>query len=314
MDYTAALPTFIITLREGVEAALVVGIVLAYLKKAGRGGANAWVYAGIAVGIIASAIVGVFFSWLIQVLPAAGQKYAGVIEPFLEGTFSLLAIATLSWMLVWMTRHARQMRQQVEGKLGAVFKGSYGEGWGVFLLVFLAVLREGFESVLFIAAKFGQGLFPALGAIAGIAAAAGIGILLFKWGIKLDIRRFFKIMGLLLLLIVAGLVVTALGHFDTAIGTLSRLDRASESLCFFYERFAKPLDRDCILGPMIWNTSKILPDDRFPGLIFSTLFGYTQRLYFVQAIAYGVFLITIGGIYFQTLSGRAIGFGKTVRR
>lgn len=310
MDYSSALPTFIITLREGVEAALVVGIVLAYLKKAGRTSANRWVYAAIAVGILASASIGVFFSWLIQTLPAAGQKYAPAIEPLLEGTFSVLAIAMLSWMLVWMTRHARQMRQQVEGRLGAVFDGKYGESWGVFFLVFLAVIREGFESVLFIAAKFGQGLIPALGAIAGIAVSAGIGVLLFKWGIKLDIRLFFKVMGLLLLLIVAGLVVTALGHFDTAIGTLSKLDRASESLCFFYERFAKPLDRDCILGPMIWNTGKILPDDRFPGIILATLFGYTQRLYFVQAIAYGVFWITVGGLYFQTLSGRAIAWGK----
>jgi high-affinity iron transporter len=310
MDYSSALPTFIITLREGVEAALVVGIVLAYLKKARRMNLTRWVYVGIAVGILASALIGILFSWLIQTLPATSQKYAPVIEPLLEGFFSLMAIIMLSWMLVWMTRQARQMRQQVEGRLGAVFQGNFGEGWGVFALIFLAVTREGFESVLFIAAKFQQGLIPALGAIAGIAVAAGLGILLFKWGIKLDIWLFFQVMGLLLLLIVAGLLVTALGHFDTAIGILARTDRASESLCFFYERFAQPLDRDCILGPMLWNTRQVLPDDRFPGSILSALFGYTQRLYWVQALAYGFFLITVGGLYFQTLSGRMIGLGK----
>ncbi|MEB3192122.1 MAG: FTR1 family protein [Snowella sp.] len=303
MNYSAVLPTFIITLREGVEAALVVGIVLAYLKKARRSHTNRWVYAGIGVGIFASALIGVFFNWLLQGLPDANQKYAPVIEPLLEGSFSLLAIIMLSWMLVWMTKHARQMRQQVEGKLGAVFKGNLGEEWGIFILVFLAVVREGFESVLFIAAKFQQGLFPALGAIAGIAASAGIGIMLFKWGIKLNIKLFFQVMGIFLLFIVAGLVVSALGHFDTALQTFASMDRSSESLCFFYERFAKPLDQDCMLGPMVWNFSKTLPDDQFPGIVLSALLGYSQRIYLVQALAYGFFLITVGGLYFHNLSG-----------
>ncbi|MGV0023507.1 FTR1 family iron permease [Phormidesmis priestleyi] len=306
MDFSSALPTFVITLREGVEAALVVGIVLAYLKKAKQRHLNSWVYGGVAAGLMASAIVGVLFGWMLQSLGSSNQKYSPVLEPLLEGVFSLLAIALLSWMLIWMTQNARHMKQNVEGAIGSVLTTDARAGWGVFSLIFFAVLREGFETVLFIAAKFQQGIVPALGAIAGIAAAVGIGALLFKWGVKLNLRKFFMVMGALLLLIVSGLVVTALGHFDTALNTLAQLDRKSASLCFFYERFAKPLDRDCILGPMVWNTSKILPDDRFPGIILSALFGYTQRLYFVQALGYGIFLITVGGIYFQSLSGRVI--------
>jgi high-affinity iron transporter len=306
MGYSAVLPTFIITLREGVEAALVVGIVMAYLKKAGLMRLNTWVYGGIASGIIASALIGVFFGWLIQNLSTANQKYAPVIEPLLEGAFSLMAIAMLSWMLLWMTRQARQMREQVEGMLGTALKKGFGGGRGVFTLIFLAVVREGFETVLFIAAKFQQGLIPALGAIGGIAVASAIGIFLFKWGIKLNIRLFFQVMGLLLLLIVAGLVVKALGNLDTAFHALAQIDRQSEGLCFYYERFAKPLDRDCILGPLVWNLSKIMPDDRFPGIILNSLFGYTQRLYAIQAFSYGIFLITLGGLYFQSLSGRVI--------
>jgi high-affinity iron transporter len=306
MDFSSALPTFVITLREGVEAALVVGIVLAYLKKAKQRHLNAWVYGGVGVGLIASAFIGVLFSWMIQGLGSANLPYGAAIEPLLEGVFSVLAIAMLSWMLVWMTRHARTMKQEVEGAIGSVIKRNGGAGWGVFGLVFFAVIREGFETVLFIVGKFQQGLVPAIGALSGIAVATGIGALLFKWGVKLNLRKFFLVMGVLLVLIVSGLVVTGLGHFDTAVNTLAQLDRKSQSLCFFYERFAKPQDRDCILGPMVWNLAKVLPDDRFPGAIFSALFGYTQRLYAVQAIAYGVFLITIGGIYFQTLSGRVI--------
>ncbi len=307
MDFSAALPTFIITLREGVEAALVVGIVMAYLKKAKQTQLTPWVYGGIGVGIAVSGMIGMFFSWLVQSLSSANQKYAPVIEPLLEGIFSLLAIAMLTWMLLWMTKQAKQMRTQVENQLGSAIKGTNNRGgWGVFMLIFLAVLREGFETVLFIAAKFQEGVIPALGATLGIATAWAIGVMLFRWGIKLNIRLFFQVMGLFLLLLVSGLLVTALGNFDTAIHALSQLDRQSEGLCFYYERFAQPGDKDCILGPMIWNLSKILPDDQFPGLILRALLGYTQRLYFIQALFYGIFLITIGGLYYQSISGKVI--------
>jgi len=172
----------------------------------------------------------------------------------------------------------------------------------VFSLVFFAILREGFETVVFIMAKFQQGLLPALGALIGLVTAAGIGVLLFKWGIKLNLRVFFQVMGVLLLLVVSGLVVTALGHFNTVVQTLASQSRASESLCFYYERFVR--NPSCILGPAVWDLSKILPDDRFPGLLLSALFGYTQHLYQVQAIAYLTFLVTVGSVYFQSLSGR----------
>jgi high-affinity iron transporter len=306
MDFSAALPTFVITLREGVEAALVVGIVLAYLKKAKQGHLKGWVYGGIGAGLAASGLVGMLFGWLIQALGTTNQQYSPVIEPLLEGGFSLIAIAFLSWMLIWMTRNARLMKQNVEGSINSVLSHKAGAGWGVFALVFFAVLREGFETVLFIAAKFQQGFVPTMGVLGGLVVAISVGVLIFKWGIKLNLRMFFMVMGALLLLIVAGLVVTALGHFDTAANTLAQLDRKSQSLCFFYERFAKPQDRNCILGPMVWNTSQVLPDDRFPGIVLSALFGYTQRLYLVQAVSYAVFLITIGGIYFQSLTGRVI--------
>lgn len=304
MDFSSALPTFVITLREGVEAALVVGIVLAYLKKANQRRLQPWVYGGIIAGILASTLVGIIFSWVIQSLGSTNQQYAPVIEPLMEGVFNLMAIALLSWMLIWMTRNARQMKQELEGALGSALKQESGAGWGIFALVFFAVLREGFETVLFIAGNFSQGLIPTLGAIAGIITATCIGVLIFKWGIKLNIRRFFTVMGVLLLLIIAGLVVTALARFDTAAIALAHTDRSSEAVCFYYQRFAKPLDRNCILGPMIWNTSKVLPAERFPGILLSALFGYTDRLYLVQAISYCVFLTTVGGIYFQGIKAK----------
>jgi high-affinity iron transporter len=301
LDFTPALPTFVITLREGVEAALVVGIVLAYLKKAEQTHLNSWVYGGIGAGLAASAVVGVAFGWLVQVLGTSDQKYAPVVEPLLEGVFGLAAIAMLSWMLLWMTRQARTMKAQVEGAIGASLKGEDGAAWGVFGLIFFAVLREGFETVLFIVAKFQQGLVPALGAVAGITAAIAIGMLLFRWGVRINIRLFFQIMGIFLLLIVAGLVVFSLGHFDTAMSALAGMSRKSESICIFYEHFAKY--PSCVLGPMLWDTSNVLPEREFPGIILHTLFGYEDRLYLVQAIGYGVFLAAIGGIYLRSLTG-----------
>lgn len=302
MDFSSALPTFVITLREGVEAALVVGIVLAYLKKAKQQHLNAWVWAGVGMGLIASALIGVLFGWVVQTLGTLGPA----IEPLLEGIFSLFAIAMLSWMLVWMTRNARTLKQDLEGAIGSALKRDQRAGWGIFSLILFAVVREGFETVLFIVGKFQQGIVPAVGALSGIAIAAGIGGLIFRWGIRLNLRKFFTVMGILLLLIVSGLVVTALGHFDTAANTMAQLDRKSQSICFFYERFAKPQYRDCILGPMVWNFNKVLPDDRFPGILLNALFGYSDRIYMVQAFSYVAFLITIGGIYFQTLSGRVL--------
>ena len=107
MNFSTALPTFVITLREGVEAALVVGIVLALLKKAKQSRLNPWVYAGVIVGIIVSGLIGILFTGIIKFLGSINPQYTSVVEPTLEGVFSVLAIVMLSWMLIWMTKQAR---------------------------------------------------------------------------------------------------------------------------------------------------------------------------------------------------------------
>ncbi|MDZ8109366.1 MAG: FTR1 family protein [Nostoc sp. DedQUE12a] len=301
MNFSTAIPTFVITLREGVEAALVVGIVLALLKKAKKSNLKPWVYAGVGVGIAVSALIGVLFSWIIQVVGTANPQYTSVVEPLLEGVFSVLAIAMLSWMLIWMTQQAKFMKAQVEGAVTQALTNNSNAAWGVFSLVFIAVVREGFETVLFIAANFQQGLIPSIGAVAGLTVAIAIGVLLFKWGIKINIRQFFQVMGVLLVLIVAGLVVSALKNFDDAAANFALSSRATQSLCFYYERFTKI--HSCVLGPIVSNTSTILPDEQFPGIILKSLFGYSDKIYLVQAVAYTGFLLTIGGLYFRSLGG-----------
>lgn len=303
MNFTEAIPTFVITLREGVEAALVVGIVLACLKKADRTNLNSWVYAGIAAGIAASAGVGALFNQLLQTLSTSNQPYAPAIKQLLEGFLGIFAIVMLSWMLIWMTQQARFLKAEVEGALTAALKENTHAGWGVFGLIFIAVLREGFETVIFVSAQFQQGLSPALGALGGLTGAAIIGTLLFKWGVKIDIRLFFKLMGILLLLIVAGLAVSALKHFDASAAILSQIDSQYAAICVFYDRTA-PV-HSCILGPMLWNAAGVLPDGQFPGVILKALFGYRDRIYLLQAVGYIIFLLTVGGIYFQKLTPQA---------
>lgn len=302
MDFSAAIPTFIVTLREGVEAALVVGIVLAYLNKANRSNLNAWVYGGIGTGVIASVLVGVVFVWILGLLEASNQPYAPVIKPFLEGVFGVVAIVLLSWMLIWMTQQAKSLKGEVEREINTALQQN--AGWGIFTLIFFAVLREGFETVVFIAAKFQQGWIPAVGAVGGLIGAIAIGIALFKLGVKINLRQFFQVMGVFLLLIVSGLVISALAHFDKSFLRLAELNPQYSSICIYHDRFAQP--HSCFLGGLVWDTSSILPARQFPGIILHTLFGYVDRLYVVEAIAYVAFLLLVGGLYLQSLSGKLV--------
>ncbi|MBE9093079.1 FTR1 family protein [Tychonema sp. LEGE 07203] len=312
MNFTEAIPTFVITLREGVEAALIVGIVLACLKKAEQSNLNSWVYAGVGAGIAASGFVGVLFNGLLAALSTSNQPYAPAIKQLLEGVLGIVAIAMLSWMLIWMTQQARFLKAEVEGAVTAALTENTQAGWGVFGLIFIAVLREGFETVIFVSAQFQQGLSPALGALGGLIGAAIFGALLFKWGIKIDIRQFFKFMGILLLLIVAGLAVSALKHFDSSAAILSQMDSKYAAICVYFDRTSQI--HSCILGPLVWNAADILPDRQFPGVFLKALFGYRERLYLIQAAVYITFLATIGNLYFQKLGAKPTVSGNKTQQ
>lgn len=301
MDFSAALPTFLITLREGVEAALVVGIVLAMLGKANQSRLNPWVYAGVGVGIVVSGLIGLFFASIVQAAGVINPEYAPIVKPLMEAVFSIIAIVMLSWMLIWMTKQAKFMKAEVEGAVKNALNTDSSAGWGVFTLVLIAVVREGFETVLFIASNFQEGFVPTIGAIAGIATATLIGTLIFKFGVKINIRQFFQVMGIFLVLIVAGLVVGGLRKLDQGFAALALTNSTWENICFYNQSFAEI--HSCILGPMVWNTSNILPDKKFPGVILKVLFGYREKLYLVQAVAYISFLFSVGGLYLNSILG-----------
>ena len=297
MNLAPAFPTFIVTLREGFEAALVVGIVMACLQKAQQTKLYSWVYLGIIAGILSSIGVGFLLANTVRSLETAGGIYAPVIKQILAASFGVIAIAMLSWMLLWMSVQAKSLKGEVESAIDSALNSDHA-GKAIFLVIFIAVLREGFETVLFILAKFQQQwTFPTIGAISGLSLAAFLGWLLFALGVKIKIRLFFQITGIFLLLIVGGLILSALFHFDRAVFLWSQI--SSYNWCL-------PGSDSCLLGMQLWNGANILPDNKFPGIILKALFGYRQTLYLGQIIAYVSFLVIIGSAYFQSLTGQSL--------
>ncbi|MEL7141059.1 MAG: FTR1 family protein [Cyanobacteria bacterium J06643_4] len=292
MDFASAIPTFVITLREGVEAALVVGIVLACLTKANRSELNKWVYAGVAAGIAGSVLIGIFLSVTLRQVQYAMPALQGLIKPSLGVLFGSVAIVMLSWMLIWMTQQAKSMKSNVEGSLKDALADSEGASVSIFSLVCIAVLREGFETVLFLFGSLQQSAAGVLGVIAGLTGAFAIGVALFKFGVKINLKRFFQVMGIFLLLIVAGLVVSVFKNLDAVFVAVTTL-KPDLDLCISTQ--------SCILGPQLWDASAVLPDKQFPGILFKTMFGYRDHFYLLQLVAYLGFLTGVGGRYFRSL-------------
>ncbi|MBW4612874.1 MAG: FTR1 family iron permease [Desmonostoc vinosum HA7617-LM4] len=295
MNWSATLPTFFITLREGVEAALVVGIVFACLQQAEQQKLYRWVYLGILSATIASFVVGLLLNLGIQGLQTSDLLYGPVFKQLFEVGLGIIAIAMLSWMLIWMTRQARFLQAEITGSVKSALGQDNRAAWAIFSLVFIAVFREGLETAVFIVAKFQEGWTPVIGAIIGLGMAVVIGMLLFKWSIRINLRQFFQVMGVLLLLIVSGLVISALRHLDAAAIAFSQINSSVSNICGL-------ANTSCILGPLVWDLSTILPDRQFPGILLKTLFGYTQKLYLVQAVGYVLFWVIVGGLYFRSLS------------
>ena len=298
MDFSLAIPTFVITLREGVEAALVVGIVLACLSKANRSELNKWVYSGVAAGLAGSVLIGLFLSMLLSRVQYAAPTVQSVVKPFLGVTFGSIAVVMLSWMLIWMTQQARSLKSNVEGSLQDALEDSEGASVSIFSLVCIAVLREGFETVLFLFSNLQTNLQHTtpgvLGAIAGLVCASAIGVAIFKFGVKINLKQFFQTMGIFLLLIVAGLVVSIFKNLDAAFAAISLLNQPNIDLCISTQ--------SCILGPLLWDASTFLPDKQFPGILLKTLLGYRDHIYLLQLIVYVAFVVGVGRRYFQSLN------------
>lgn len=200
---------FVITLREGMEAALVVGLVLAYLNRTGRVALRRWAYAGLGLAVAAS------------LLGAVGFSLAG-FDPeneVLEGTLMAIAAVLVFSLVVWMWRASRGLKQHVEGRLEALTASDVQarrQGWGLLVFVFFMVFREGVEVILFLAAlslAAALGLISLIGGLTGLGLATLFGVLFVKGSLRINLRRFFAITGFVLMVLVAWLAAGSLHEF-----------------------------------------------------------------------------------------------------
>jgi high-affinity iron transporter len=197
------LGTFLIGLREGLEATLIVSIVAAFLKRNGH--PLRPMFLGVALAVLISIAVGVGLDLLSTALPQAEQE-------MLETMIGAVAVVFVTTMIVWMNQHAFQLKGELERDAQQAV--SSGGSFALAAMAFLAVLKEGFETAVFLLAAVqaggGSGALGLIGALTGILCAIGIGIAIYFGGVRLNLGRFFKISGVFLILIAAGLVLSTL--------------------------------------------------------------------------------------------------------
>jgi len=201
------LAAFLIALREGVEAALVVGIILVYLARTGRAHLARFVWYGVALASALSLAVAVML-----------QRFR-ISEDGFEGLLLLVAAAFVISMIVWMNRVARHLKKDIEQKVESyAVRMGRAAGWGIFLFVFLMVVREGVELALILRAVeiSTEGLQTWIGTILGIAAAVAVGVFFFKGTLRVSLHRFFAVTSIILMLVAFQLAVTGLHELSEA--------------------------------------------------------------------------------------------------
>jgi high-affinity iron transporter len=201
------LSALLIALREGVEAALVVGIILVYLSRTGRQHLARFVWYGVAAAAALSLAVAVALErWRIS-------------QDGFEGLMLLIASVFVITMIVWMNRVARHLKKEIEAKVEAYAeKAGSAAGWGIFLFVFLMVLREGAELALILRAVelSSEGLQTWIGTIVGIAGAVAVGLFFFKGTLRVPLHRFFAATSVILMLVAFQLALTGLHELSEA--------------------------------------------------------------------------------------------------
>ena len=200
------LPTFVIGLREGLEAALIVGIIAAFLRKQGRRDLLRWVLAGVAVAITLCVAAGV-------ALELYSRNLAQTQQEGLETVIGALAVGMVTYMVVWMRRNSRNLKGQLEGLAADAMTGRSSAARAMVLMAFLAVIREGLETVVFLLAAFNESSSSSsagIGVVLGIGLAIALGYGIYRGGVRINLSKFFRATGLVLVLVAAGIVVNAL--------------------------------------------------------------------------------------------------------
>jgi len=262
------LPTYLLSLREGLEAALIIGIVLGAVSKIRRNDLAPAVWLGTLIAIIVSILTAV-------ILTSFGLSLEETAEQIFEGITMLIAAGILTWMIFWMRKQARFLKSELEA---GVNKAAASTGKrAVFWLAFMAVVREGVELAFFITAAFFAGdqsqvtsniIQTLAGTILGLGTAALLGWTLFATTVRLDLRRFFQVTGILLILFAAGLVAHGVHEFNE-VGWIPAVVEH------------------------VWDLNVVLDETSLLGQLLRTLFGYNGNPSLTEMIAYFAYLIVV---------------------
>ena len=254
---------FLIMLREGIEAALIVGIVAGFLKQSGHSRLMPKVWLGVALAALMCLGIGYGIHSATGEIPQKEQE-------FVVGVIGLVAVAMLTYMILWMKKAARSMKQQLQDSVQTALNRGNGQGWALVGMAFLAVAREGLESVFFLLAVFQQSPTWSMpvGAVLGLLAAVVIGALIYQGGMRLHLGKFFRWTGAFLIVVAAGLVAGSLRALHEA-GVWNHLQE------------------------VVFDSSKYLHEDSPLGVLLGGFFGYTDHPTQGEVLAWLLYLVPV---------------------
>jgi high-affinity iron transporter len=258
------IPTFVIFLREGIEASMIVAILLAYLDRIDQRRHFSDVYLGVGAAVAIALGGGVTAYYVV------GRYSGSRAQTIFETVTYLIAAAALTYMTFWMNSHARGLSKDLERRTDVAL--STGSRWGMGLLAFTAVGREGLETMVFtLAIVFAssaqsatgavQSKLLVIGAVAGLAVALAIAFAIYRLGRRINLRLFFRILGVTLMLFAAGLLADAVENMQE-LGWLPMGQR------------------------VLWDSSRMISESSSLGDVFHSLFGYADHPTVLQAIVY----------------------------
>jgi high-affinity iron transporter len=284
------LATFLIGLREGLEAALVVGILVAYLRRLGRQDALPRMWAGVGLAIALALGIGAILTFGAYSLTFEAQELIG-------GLLSLLAVAMVTWMIFWMQKAGRTMKAALESGLDRAL--TVGGLWALIAIGFVSVAREGIETTLLLwsmVQSFGDAPAALLGALLGLAGAVVIGWLLARGAVKLDLRRFFAWTSGFLVIVAAGVLAYAMMDLQEA-GALpgpfteaAPIDPTSGAVATGWSAF-----------PFGWafDVTAVIPPDSVWATILQATIGFMPRMTWVQVAAWTLYIVIVGFFFIR---------------
>jgi high-affinity iron transporter len=264
----------LITLREGLEAALIIGIILAYLQRTGNGDRHGVVWIGTAGAMLVSLVAGG------AIFLTAGE-FTGRAEQLFEGTAMLTAAGVLTYMIFWMRRQAINIRAHLVAQVDSALAA--GSPFALGLLAFVAVGREGIETALFMfaAAKTSGAGAATAGGILGLVIAVVLGYLLYRGTYRMNLRAFFNVTSALLLLFAAGLLAHGIHEFNEA-GVIPP-----------------------VIAP-VWDINWLLPESSTVGSFLKALFGYNGNPSLIEVLAWTGYLGLLGWMYFRPATAKEL--------